>query len=182
MKKIQLLLLMCVAVSCGSSDQTSSIGAADSDSVAVAPIESADSVAPNSALPDSTEVKEDSAPKTADYPQGAVATMTIGKDKIYLMPDGKVTSSNKNIFGSWDIDGIFKNVLVKILNRKYDGETVYVISGAEEAYKVFEGSEGEVSIAGPYSVIVKSEAGEENVDFDDFPSIPVTWLDYDFLI
>ncbi|MDE6050673.1 MAG: hypothetical protein K2G08_03225, partial [Paramuribaculum sp.] len=105
MKKIQLLLFMCVAVSCGSSDQTSSIGAADSDSVAVAPIESADSVAPNSALPDSTEVKKDSDPKTAACPQGTVASMTIGKDKIYLMPGGKVTSSNKDIFGSWEIIG-----------------------------------------------------------------------------
>ena len=100
--------------------------------------------------------------------------MTIGKDKIYLMPGGKVTSSNKDIFGSWEIIG-FKNVLVEILDRKYDGKTVYVISGAE-AYKVFEGSEGEVNVVNHHMVIVESEAGEEIVDFYDLPSIPVTWL------
>ena len=118
--------------------------------------------------------KAKSATPKSSYPKGTVATMTIGKDKIYLMPGGKVTSSNKDIFGSWEIIG-FKNVLVEILDRKYDGKTVYVISGAE-AYKVFEGSEGEVNVVNHHMVIVESEAGEEIVDFYDLPSIPVTWL------
>ena len=120
--------------------------------------------------------KAKSATPKSPYPQGTIATMTIGKDKIYLMSSGKVTSSNQNIFGSWTIDSSYKAGIVKILNRKYDGETVYAIREEEEAYEVFAGSEGEVSIASPYDVIVKSEAGEEIVDFYNLPSIPVTWL------
>ena len=178
MKKIQLLLLMCVAVSCGSSDQTSPIGAADSDTVVVAPIESANSVAPTAPLPDLTEIKKDSAPKTADYPHGIVATMTIDKDKIYLMSDGKVTSSNKNIYGIWSINSTYKTGLVEIYYRNADGITFYAIRENEDAYEIGAGSSIEVSVAGPYNVIVESvEFGDSTiVDFYDLPSIPVTWL------
>lgn len=80
-----------------------------------------------------------------DAPEGAVAKFQTAKGEIFLMPNGKISSTNANVRGRWkkrsDVCATPPVWEVYIMDKRYDGEILYLIT-QDLAYDVAQGSQG----------------------------------------